>query len=524
MMKRIFIYLLTLLFIVAGCSDTTSSDGNKNPKKNEAPKEKVLKVAVDSNPAVFDPYKLSTNSELVISQPIYNTLLRFKTSSIDIEDIEGGLAEDWETSKDGLTWTFKLRKGVQWHHGYGEFTSADVKYSIERVMDPELGSTSRENFKQVDKIETPDSYTVIIHLKQPDPAFLQSICGPAIVKKEAIEDNEKSGEIRPIGTGPFMFEEFKQNEKAVLVKNKDYFLGEPKLEKVEIHFMTDLTAIEIALKNGEIHMGPGLYEPAWLEQMSKNKDLTLDVSENGVFWGLYLNTSVDIYKNMNLRKAIAHAIDIKKYVKSRRLTAVEPKSVINSAVRGAYDAHYQYDLKKAKKYLKEAGYPNGVKLPEMTIPNLASFKGGAEFIQEELRKVGIELPLKSVDMASWVELVYSNQNPSTTVGLAAFGEAVVPFRSMFYGPSSMGQPTAIYNLTHFHEADRLIEQAETEIDRQKLDDLYKQIVEKIHDAYVVIPYVEGRSPLIRSNKVDLGYDFKSTMIYMYYITEKTDLK
>ncbi len=521
---RISIILFVLFSIITGCSSSTSTQEKSKSKANEERKEKVLNVAVDSNPGVFDPHKAGSNSELLVSYPIHNSLLRFKISSIDIEDIEGSLAEDWKISDDGLTWTFKLRKGVKWHHGYGEMTSKDVKWSIERIKNPETGSPSRENFKQVDNIETPDPHTVIFHLKQPDPTLLQNLCFASILNEKAVKDAEESGEIRPIGTGPFMFEEFRQNEKVVLVKNKDYFLGEPKLDKVEIYFISDLSSIEIAMKNGEIHMAPALYEKQWLDKMKKNKDIILDISQNGVFWGLYLNTSFDIYKNINLRKAIAHAIDIEKYAKSRPYTAKVPKSVINSSIRGSFDARYDYDPEKAKKYLKEAGYPNGVKLPEMTIPNITAVQMGSEFIQEELRQVGIELPLKTVDAASMREIVYSNQNPSNVVGLAGLGEAIIPFRSMFYGPSSIGKPTAIYNVTHFNEADELIEKAETEINREKLDDLYKQIVEKIHDAYVVVPYVEGLTPLVRSKKVDLGYDFKNTMIYHYYITENTDLK
>jgi peptide/nickel transport system substrate-binding protein len=543
-LNRTLILCLSLIFIVTGCSSsqtstsqetqpkqTESSDSKESKETKESTEPKVLKVALNTTPGKFDPHFAATNSELQVAQPIFNGLLRFKPGRADMDNIEGDLAEKWEVSEDYKTWTFHLHKGVQWQNGYGELTSADVKWSLERVMNPETGSPRRPTLRHVEGIETPDAHTVVITLKKSNPSFVLSLVadgtgGGAIVKKEAIEAAGKEYMVKPVGTGPFILQEYKQNEKAVLVKNKDYFRGEPKLDSVEFYIMQDPTAIEVALDKGEIHMSQGLSDQIWIDMMKTKKNLVLEVPGPDLFWGIYLNTSHKPYDDIRVRKAIAHAINIEPFVQSLgQDTAKMPNSVISSSMFGHKDiGMYEYNPEKSKQLLAEAGHPNGIKLPEFTSPTMNTFITKATYIQEELRKVGIELPVNQTDLATWYGTVVKNLNPITHTVYVAKPHAAEALYSFFYGPSSVGKKTASFNISHYDQADDLILQAEEEVDEAKAKEIYGQIQQKILDDYVVIPFAETRTVVVRSQQVDLGYELKDTMIYMYPIYEMTDLK
>lgn len=381
--KKSFILLLVMLFIIAGCSN--SGEVNES-KSDDQTKEKTLVYGIVGEIQRLDPVLASEKNAFALSSSVFNALVRFPIGTTDVEAIEGDLAEKWESNDDNTQWTFYLREGVQWHQGYGEFTSEDVKYSFERVMDPESGSPYGKDYSHVEKIETPDPYTVVFHLNSQDPNFLlKNITqGGKIVNKEAVEDGKPE-----IGTGPFMVEKLHTGDRVELVKHPEYFRGEPKLDKVVYKFMKDITAIEIALDIGEIHMAAGLSEPTWIEKTKQKDHIITEFAGLNMVYAYMLDMTTPPFDDIRVRQAIAHAIDVEGYVQNMvgEDAGVIPKGgPIPSDVFGAANVGlYEYDPEKSKKLLAEAGYENGLTLPTQNMSTLPSFLEKALYVQEQLR-------------------------------------------------------------------------------------------------------------------------------------------
>ncbi len=197
--------------------------------------EKALNLGVlSADMGILEPHLSSTTANLPIMDSIFNALVRFAPGSASLEKIEPDLAERWESSPDGKVWTFHLRKGVQFHHGYGELTAEGRGYSLQKAASKET-STWYSEYAAVDKIEALDPYTVRIALKHTVPSFLGLVVnyhGGMILSKKAVEKLGADFKLKPVGTGPFAFEEYVPKQKTVLKAQDQYFRGRPNLDKV----------------------------------------------------------------------------------------------------------------------------------------------------------------------------------------------------------------------------------------------------------------------------------------------------
>lgn len=524
----LFIFI-AFIMVLAACSNeqTSTSETDGEATKDETVQgEKVINYAIPSDPKTLDPHFMNSLANYAIVQNTFNALVRFPPGNADVSKIEGDLAESWESSEDAKQWTFHLRQGVQWHKGYGEVTAEDVKASFDRVMDPTSGITSGYKFSKVEKIEAPDNYTVIFHLADSDPLFLTKVIdfsGGYIVNIEAIEAGET------VGTGPFVVEEYKTQDKVVAVKNTEFFRGEPKIDKVVYKVMTDPTAVDMAMDKGEIHLAHGSPDPIWVAERSKNPDLILESPMPASLGSIYLNVTQEPFDDIKVRKAIAHAIDVTSYAAG--MIAPEnggvPSGPIPLDVAGAIDVKaYEYDIEKAKELLKEAGYEDGLTLPKQYVSPHRSVSEPVIFIQDQLKEIGIELPLEQVDDTTYRQNAIKGMNSVTYNAFNRIPHISIWLQEVFYGPSAVGTPTGVINFSHYSKSDDLIKQALVETDQDKANQLYEQIQKQIRDEYVSIPLMEYRVPEVRRKEVVLGYNnnkHEGTIHYYIKVTEATDL-
>jgi ABC-type transport system substrate-binding protein len=356
----------------------------------------VLKVRFYDDPSGFDPATLFRIETENIAFNIYSGLTTYEANGKIVPDA----AESWET-KDSQTWTFKLRKGVQWQKGYGELTSTDVKYSYERMMSPATASPYRAEFNNVEVIEAPDPLTVVIKLKKPDGNFLHQVANyhqGQIVKKEAIEKAGDQYKWNPVGTGPFALESFTTGSQIVLIRHDGYFRGPAKLEKIVFSIIKDDETAAVALQSGELDLAMRVQPTETLKRLQADDRFLLNSGAGGIALTIF-NPKFEPFKDARVRQAWAHAIDREAIVNATApLTSKKWTNILNDwmDVYAADVPTYAYDVEKSKALLKEAGFANGINVKAIG----TSATGVTETQQLEqsyLAKVGINVEYELVD-------------------------------------------------------------------------------------------------------------------------------
>src|SRR5215472_4396554 len=259
----------------------------------------------------LDPHLSSTTPDKALYGWMFNGLVRMKQGTMNPETIEPDLAESWTSSEDGKQWVFKLRQGVQCHHGYGELTADDIVYSLARAGDPKRSAFSSD-FKDFSKVEAVDKYTVKITLANPQPSLLGLLIpynGGNVVCKKAGEEMGEDFAKKPIGTGPFMFEEYKSKESVTLVANEQYFRGAPHIKKIVYRYILSDASRDLAFTSGEIDLTYGRQDQQWVDRMKKEKGVVVDVFDPGELSTLYLNVTKPPLDNLKVRQAIAYGIN-----------------------------------------------------------------------------------------------------------------------------------------------------------------------------------------------------------------------
>ena len=475
----------------------------------------------------LDPHLSATTPDKVLFNWMFNGLVRMKQGTINPDPalIEGDLAESWKSSPDGKQWTFNLRKGVQCHQGYGEFTSSDVIYSLARAGDPKR-SAFASDFKDFDKVEAIDKYTVKISLKNPVPSLLGLLInyqGGNMVCKKAAEEMGEQFTQKPIGTGPFMFGEYKSKESVTLLANPQYFRGKPKLDKIVYRYILSDASRDLAFTSGEIDLTYGRQDQTWVERMKKEKDVIVDVFDPAELGVLYLNVTKAPLDDLRVRQAIAYAIDRNQIVQFKgKDTARAGLSIVPSGYLGqSTDVPLlPYDPDKAKALLKDAGHPNGLTI-HMIQTNLPGMLTSMEVVQAQLRKVGIILDMEVVEHATFHANIRKDMSPIVYYSAGRFPIADTYLTQFYHSRSIVGTKTAVTNFSHCNDADAEIDAARVEPDSVKQKALWKTAQQKLMAKVCGIPLYEQPQIWARRASLEYGFPLKGSLSLGPVIDEGT---
>lgn len=387
----------------------------------------TLTFSYQPEPSALSTISTTAVPTALVSTKIFESLLEYKGG--ELTPIPG-LAESWSMSPDGRTHTFKLRGDVKWHDGK-PFTSADVKFSVEKLVSP-YHSRGKVYWGELEAIDTPDARTVVFKLKKPVPYFLKAFqpSETPILPRHLLESldfsdakNVRQADFmqKPVGTGPFMFKEWKKGNHIILERNPNYWKkGKPYLEQVIFRVIPDGAARAIALETGELDLAPMNAVPqADIARLGKLKNIQLsnDGAEGlGPLLWLEVNLREKPLSDVRVRKAISMAIDRKKVVDI--IWYGQGKPATGPLVSGNpwYDKKlkpFEYNLKKANELLDQAGYPRGAggtrfKMTQHFTPYGESFVRLAEYTKNELGKLGIVVETQSADMGGWLKAVYTD--------------------------------------------------------------------------------------------------------------------
>jgi peptide/nickel transport system substrate-binding protein len=396
-------FLVLCLFLACGEKRASQS-------QQSGTEEKVIIVRATGNPFSFTPNYQADDYGWPMHQNIYNRLCKLDASkSIPIPD----LAERWEYSDDVKTLTFYLFRNAKWHDGVA-VTSADVKYTFDTIKaNPSYYFSPQMEI--VDSITAPNDYTVVFNLNTPDASFV-SLLGwyatfvlPKHVYDIGVSWADNPAGSKPNGSGPFKFESFKDSESITLARNPNYHGGVPKLDKVIYSLVPDLSTAVQALLNGEIDHLESL-PTANVADVQTNQNLKLIFNEYPSPIRLIFNMNAEPVNNINVRRAIAYAIDRDEISTKAYFGYNKPEyNLYTSFISWATnkeDTCPPYNPAEAKRILEAAGYRPDSRGYYVTcsldyFPTLAGGDDVAKLLQAQLRAAGINLEIISNEYQAW---------------------------------------------------------------------------------------------------------------------------
>jgi len=363
-----------------------------------------LVIAIEVPPRGFDPrFSTGFQSSARIMQLIYDTLV------VRDEKFEfvPSLAEKFDESADHQTFVFHLRSGVMFHDGR-PLTSADVKYTFESLLSPALKSPIRGAVDKITSIEAPDPLTVVFHAKEPFYTFIGNLPAIGIIPDGAGTEIINS----PVGTGPYRFSSYNEGDSVRLEANPDYWGGAPGIPHVQIKVVTDNSARQAELMSGEVDLAYNAqFDPETIRALGRRRDMQVVIGEGASIGYLGLNvSSTSILANRKVRQAVAYGIDREVIIHRLLRDEARKANAIMPPEHWAYNPNvtvYDHDPERAKQLLDEAGYidPDGDgPKPRLTLTMLTTTtqlsRNIASIMQDQLRGVGIQLELQSLESAT----------------------------------------------------------------------------------------------------------------------------
>ncbi|MCW5849177.1 MAG: twin-arginine translocation signal domain-containing protein [Anaerolineae bacterium] len=354
----------------------------------------VLRMAPPDVVSILDPLRPLSYAEVRMGFILYETLTQFDFANPPAA-VRPGLAESWQASADGLTWTFKLRQGVKFHHGT-PFTAQDVVYTFKKILDPQSGSLSVEGFRSLDTVEAVDDATVRFHLKRPNATFPRrlALAGTQIVPHDRTDEQLANA---PSGTGPFRWGENVAGQFTTFPRNDAYWQpGLPYLDQVRFVYLSEPAAQLAALTSGAIDLIDRMAFES-VAAVSSTPTLRLLESPFGLAVFFSMQTTSKPFDDVRVRQAFKLAMDrpgLIKAVYQGRGTVMNDQPVAPTSPYWANLPIPERNIAKAKELLAAAGYANGLDVTLYTAPIGPGFVEAAVAYQEMAKAAGINVKVE----------------------------------------------------------------------------------------------------------------------------------
>ena len=425
--KMLLSVLVALVVLVSACAPAAQPAATSQPAEQatqppaDMGDKSTLIVLTPNDTNTLDPasnYDFSGGYLLINT---YEPLIKAVGSTE--AKMEPALATSWESSPDGLTYTFKLREGVKFHDGT-PFNAEAVKFSFDRLIGMQMGAAA--NYGIIDKIEVVDENTVKFILKEPfpDSSIPSPECGdPVIVSPTAVKAHEQDGDMGEawmaeniVGTGPYMLESWERNQQLTLVRNPDYWggWGDKYLEKIIIRFVPETTTMRLMLEKGDADVAVGMSSNEDLDALMNTAGVKVEEAAAMSIREVRMNTTKAPLDNVKVRQALSYTFDYDTAANGILAGhAIRMDSVTAKGVKGYYEPSFMYtkDLEKAKALLKEAGYEGGgFSLDYIWLSGIDIDRQIGEMWQADLKEVGIDLKIQEMPLNTWWE---AQGNPET---------------------------------------------------------------------------------------------------------------
>ncbi|MCL4424139.1 MAG: ABC transporter substrate-binding protein [Firmicutes bacterium] len=461
-MKKVLIGVLILLMTgltLVGCGGSGGSKDTGGAPKTGPAGQVVVAQGVDAT--TMDPAMHAETPTGNIQRNIFDSLI-FRNKDMKLEP---GLALSWK-ALDDRHWEIVLRQGVKFHDGT-PLTAKDVKFTLDRIINPDQKSPRRSNLEAIDKVEIVDDYKLTVTTKAPYPILPGRLADELIVPADYVK---KVGDAEfaknPIGTGPYKFIKWVKDDQVVLEANTNYWKGAPTIKTVIFRPIPETSTRIAELQTGAVDIIVNV-PPDQVKTLESgtNTRVSTAPSSRVIFIGFVANKGGPL-ANAKVRQAINYAVDVDSIIKNILLgNGYRVASPLTKAHFG-YDPDvkpYTFDPGKAKELLKEAGYPNGVELT-MDSPNgrYLMDKEIAEAVVGQLAQVGIKVKLNVLEWGVYVKKIMAKE--LTGMYLLGWGNSTFDADGTLYPLLRTGQRFSYYENP---KLDKLLDEARSTIDEQK---------------------------------------------------------
>lgn len=433
----------------------------------------TLTVSVSNEPNSLDPAKMKTGVSYNYGNMIYSKLVEF---SPDLE-IVPDLAESWESNEDFTVWTFHLRKGVKFHDGR-ELVADDVIATVERILDPEIGSVLRGNFGIVESMEAVDDHTARFKLNIPYSLFPSQFAGyqSSIVPRDKIDKLTTE----PVGSGPFKFVEYLPGDRIVVEKNPDYFKsGQPELDRVVLRIIPEPASALAALEAGDTDIYWSL-PVEQIDSLDGNSVARVDEVTTGRWFAFVFNLKIPPFDDKKARQAFQKLVDKPTFTEIATLghgtpthTPVAPNHPMS--IKAPLDTP---DYEGAKKLLKEAGIDPAEMTLDLWVPaGRPEQERLAVSFRDSAKKIGIDIRIRAVPTDKFYGEIEGKVPFSTTV----FYDRIITDTKLYAWFHSTGSWNN--GLWHYKDArmDEILDTARQTDNEEELTALYREAQRKILD-------------------------------------------
>ncbi|MCK5533854.1 peptide-binding protein [bacterium] len=534
MLKKIEILSVVFLgLFLFGC---TQRERERKIKFEDKPcyGDMIINASI-GDASYLNPVLSTDSSSGTINDLVYNGLVKYDKDL----NLVGDLAKSWTVSQDRLVITFYLHQNVKWHDGVS-FTADDVKFTYNKLIDPEVKTPYSSKFEKVSKIEIVDKHTLKVTYKEPfSPGLASWVMG--IIPRHIFQKgdfNSHPANQHPVGTGPYIFKDWKRDEKIVLEANPEYFEGKPYINKYIYRIIPDQAVEFLELKAGNVDM------VSLTPHQYRNETNSLQFQEDfnrfryPSFGYTYLGYNLlnPLFKDKRIRQAIAYAINKEEIIQGVLLDLGKPATGPFPPSSWAYNPEikqYPYNPDKAKKILDETGWKDtnndGIldkdgKKFEFTITTNHGNKTRAlcaEIIQANLKKIGIKINIHIIEWSSFIHQYIDKKKFEAT--LLGWSLSLDPDCYSIWHSSQMKEGR--YNFISYknEEVDSLLVKGRKIFDQEKRKKIYHRIHAILAEEqpytflYVgdSLPVVHNRFYGIKVAPLGIGYNF-----IKWYVPEK----
>ncbi len=461
----------------------------------------TLKIGLSAGGGL-DPHIAGlADGESVYGESVYDNVAEFDYDGITVVP---DVVKSWEMSADLTTWTLKVQEGIKFHHG-PELTSADVKFTLERILDPATASPTQGQIAFIQNITTPDAYTVVVEAEGPHAAVIDKFTNyhMRVVPNGITNDELSTGEW---GSGPYTLFEHDPAERTILKRYEDYWKGTGFVDEIAMFYMPESITRLAALKSGAVDFVRNMPFSA-LEELRADPDIRVASASSGGLRGINMHVNRAPFDNKNLRKAMQYAVD-RDFVREATQFGMgdnmnDQPVWINDPLYWKEQPIIKQDIAKAKEYLAMAGYPDGIDI-QLHAADLLQMLDMALAFKESVAAAGINVEVVNTPARTfWTETWINECCPFVTVnwrGRPATALVEIMLRTgqawndSFYSNPRLDELLGLTNAT----ADKVLQ-------KEYLQEIQEMLIDDVPNLYLMhTPKILPHQARVKGVRVNLS--------------------